>query len=113
MTWSIRWKVAFGTLVAVACGLLIAGVMTIQSLEQRHLTQFGDALETKTKLVEYGFQPLFHSSSAPPTLSSLQETARDLGNRASARVTLIAEDGTVLADSAVRDTDVSAVENHK
>ncbi|MDC8448297.1 MAG: cell wall metabolism sensor histidine kinase WalK [Nitrospira sp.] len=112
MTWSIRWKVAFGTLVAVACGLLMAGVMTLQSLEQRHLTQFGDALETKTKLVEYGFQPLFHSS-APPTPSSLQETARDLGNRASSRVTLVAEDGTVLADSAVRDADLSAVENHK
>src|SRR5690349_82085 len=113
MTWSIRWKVAFGTLAAVACGLLIAGVMTVQSLEQRHLTQFGDALETKTKLVEYGFQPLFHLSSAPPTPSSLQETARDLGNRASSRVTLVAEDGTVLADSAVRDADLSAVENHK
>ena len=112
MTWSIRWKVAFGTLVAVACGLLIAGVITVRSLEQQYLTQFGDALEAKTKLVEYGFQPLFHSSSLPPP-SSLQETARDLGDRASARVTLVAADGTVLADSAVRDADLSAVENHK
>ncbi len=113
MTWSIRWKVAFGTLVAVTCGLLIAGVITVQSLEQRYLTQFSDALEAKTKLVEYGFQPLFHSSASPPTPSSLQETARDLGNRASARVTLVAADGTVLADSAVRDADLSSVENHK
>src|SRR6185437_1696275 len=53
------------------------------------------------------------SSSAPPTPSSLQETARDLGNRAAARVTLVTEDGTVLADSAVRDADLPAVENHK
>ncbi len=113
MTWSIRWKVAFGTLVAVACGLLIAGVMTVQSLEQRYLTQFGDELEAKIKLVEYGFQPLFRTFSSHPTSSSLQETARDLGNRAAARVTLIAADGTVLADSAVRDADLSAVENHK
>jgi len=113
MTWSIRWKVAFGTLVAVACGLLIAGVMTVQFLEQRYLTQFGDGLEVKTKLVEYGFHPLFQSSSSPPTPFSLQETARDLGNRASARVTLVAADGTVLADSAVRDVDLSDVENHK
>ncbi len=113
MTWSIRWKVTLGTLVAVACGLLIAGVMTVQSLEQRHLSQFGDALEAKTKLVEYGFQPLFHPPSTHPTLSALQETARDLGNRASARVTLIAADGTVLADSTARDADVPAIENHK
>ncbi len=113
MTWSIRWKVTLGTLVAVACGLLVAGVMTIQSLEQRYLTQFGDELEAKTKLVAYGFQPLFHPSSSHPPPSALQETARDLGNRASASVTLVTADGTVLADSAGRDADVPAIENHK
>ncbi len=113
MTWSIRWKVTLSTLVAVACGLLIAGVMTLQSLEQRHLSQFSDTLEAKTKLVEYGFQPLFHPPSTYPTPSALQETARDLGNRASARVTLVAADGTVLADSTARDGDVPAIENHK
>ncbi|OQW31523.1 MAG: hypothetical protein A4E19_07885 [Nitrospira sp. SG-bin1] len=112
MTWSIRWKVTLSTLMAVACGLLVAGVMTVQSLEQRYLTQFSDALEVKTKLVEHGFQPLFLASSSHPTPSSLQETARDLGGRASARVTLVAADGVVLADSAVRDADLSAVENH-
>jgi two-component system phosphate regulon sensor histidine kinase PhoR len=112
MTWSIRWKVTLGTLVAAACGLLVAGVMTMQSLEHRYLTQFGDELATKTKLIAYGFHPLFHSSSSHPPLSALQETARDLGNRASASVTLVTEDGTVLADSAVRDADVPAVENH-
>ncbi len=111
MTWSIRWKVTLGTLVAVACGLLIAGVMTVQSLEQRHLSQFGDALEAKTKLVEYGFQSLFRPPSTHPTPSALQETARDLGNRASARVTLVGADGTVLADSTARDADVPAIEN--
>jgi two-component system phosphate regulon sensor histidine kinase PhoR len=113
MTWSIRWKVTLGTLVAVACGLLIAGVMTVQSLEHRHLSQFGETLEAKTKLVEYGFQPLFHPPSTHPTPSALQETARDLGNRASARVTLVAADGTVLADSTARDADVPAIENDK
>jgi two-component system phosphate regulon sensor histidine kinase PhoR len=113
MTWSIRWKVTLGTLVAVACGLLIAGVMTVQSLEHRHLSQFGEALEAKTKLVEYGFQPLFHTPPTHPTPSALQETARDLGNRASARVTLVAADGTVLADSTARDADLPAIENDK
>lgn len=113
MTWSIRWKVTLGTLVAVACGLLIAGVMTVQSLEQLQLSQFGDALEAKIKLVEYGFHPLFHPPSTHPIPSALQETARDLGNRASARVTLVAADGTVLADSTARDADVPAIENEK
>jgi two-component system phosphate regulon sensor histidine kinase PhoR len=113
MTWSIRWKVTIGTLAAVACGLLIAGVIAVRSLERQSLVQFGDVLEAHAKLVEYGFQPLFHERPSPPTRSSLQERARHLANRASARVTLIAADGTVMADSAVADTDLSTVENHK
>ncbi|MDH4153880.1 MAG: cell wall metabolism sensor histidine kinase WalK [Nitrospira sp.] len=112
MSWSIRWKVAIGTLVAVACGLLIAGWMMLRSLEQRSLTQFGEILEAKTKLVEYGFQGLFHSSTPLITPSGLQNIARDLGSRSSARITLIASDGTVLADSAVHDVDISTLDNH-
>ena len=112
MSWSIRWKVAIGTLVAVACGLLIAGWMTVQALEQRYLTQFGETLEAKAKLVEYGFLALFHSSPPSVTLSRLQDIARDLGIRSSARITLIASDGTVLADNAVRDVDIPTLENH-
>ena len=113
MTLSIRWKVTIGTLIAVACGLLIAGAMAIQSLERQHLAQLREVLEAKTKLVEYGLQPLFQSPLPGPTQSQLQEIARDLGNRASARVTLVAVDGTVIADSAVRDTDLSVIENHR
>ncbi|MBX3324611.1 MAG: ATP-binding protein [Nitrospira sp.] len=112
MSWSIRWKVAIGTLVAVACGLLIAGWMTIRSLEQRHLTQFSETLESKAKLVEYVFQELDHSPTPSVTPSRLQDIARDLGTRSSARITLIASDGTVLADSAVRDVDIPTLDNH-
>lgn len=113
MTWSIRWKVMTGTLVAVVCGLLIAGVMTIQALERQHLAQLGVALEAKTKLVEYGFQSLFSTDRSSLPSTHLQDTTRDLANRAAARVTVIAVDGTVLADSTVRDIDLSTLENHK
>jgi len=112
MTWSIRWKVTIGTLAAVTCGLLIAGTTGVRSLERQNLEHLGEVLETKTKLVEYGFQPLLLSP-APPSSSTLQEAARELGSRASARVTLIAADGTVLADSAVRESDLPSVENHR
>jgi len=100
-----------GTLVAVVCGLLIAAVMTVQALERQRLAQLGEVLEAKTKLVEYGFQPLLgkERSSLPPT--QLQDTARELGTRAVARVTLIAVDGTILADSAVQGTELSAGED--
>ncbi|MFO0701220.1 MAG: ATP-binding protein [Nitrospira sp.] len=112
MSWSIRWKVAIGTLVAVACGLLIAGWITVRSLEQRSLTQFSETLEAKAKLVEYSFQTLVQSSMPTITPSRLQDTARDLGSRSAARITVIASDGTVLADSAVRDADIPTLENH-
>ena len=112
MAWSIRWKVAIGTLVAVAGGLLIAGILGVQSLERQYLTQFNDTLEARTKLVEYGFQSLLQTSPPLPPSSVLQQAARDLGSRASAHVTLIASDGTVLADSAVSEAGLSTLDNH-
>ena len=112
MSWSIRWKIAVGTLVAVACGLLIAGWMMIQALEQRYLTQFGETLEAKAKLVDYGFLALFHAPTPSVTPARLQDIARELGNRSSTRITVIAADGTVLADTAVRDIDIPTLDNH-
>lgn len=101
-----------GTQMAVVCGLLIAGVMTVQALERQRLAQLGEVLEAKTKLVEYGFQPLLNRdrSSLPP--AQLRETARELGTRAVARVTLIAADGVVLADSAVQSAELTVIEDH-
>lgn len=112
MTWSIRWKVMLGTLVAVVCGLLIAGGMTVQALERQRFAQLGEVLDAKTKLIEYGFQPLFGRNRSSLSPTQLQETARDLGTRASAQVTLLAADGTVLADSAVQGAELAVIEKH-
>jgi two-component system phosphate regulon sensor histidine kinase PhoR len=112
MPLSIRWKVTLGALLAVTCSVAVAGVMAIQSLERQYEAQLSDVLDAKTRLVEYGLQPLFRPSFPIPASSRLQEAARDLGNQAAARITLIATDGTVLADSAVRDADLPTVDNH-
>ncbi len=112
MTWSIRWKVMLGTLVAVVCGLLIASGMTVQALERQRFAQLGEILDAKTKLIEYGFQPLFGRNRSSLSPTQLQETARDLGTRASAQVTLLAADGTVLADSAVQGAELAVIEKH-
>jgi two-component system phosphate regulon sensor histidine kinase PhoR len=113
MTLPIRWKVTLGALLAVTCSLVIAGIVTVQSLERQHLVQLSDALDAKAKLAEYSLQPLFQSPNQPPPQSRLQAMVRDLGARASARITLIAADGTVIADSAVRDTDLPGMDNHR
>lgn len=113
MTLSIRWKVAIGMLLAVTGGVVVAGNVAVHSLERQYLAQQDDVLDAKVRLVEYGLQPLFRPPSPIPASSRLQEAARDLGNRATTRVTLIASDGTVLADSGVRDVDLSTVDNHR
>lgn len=112
MTLSIRWKVTLATLFAVACGLLVAGVLTIQSLERQEIAQLNEVLQARTSLVEYALQPLFQSASGTPSASDLYPVVEALSTRSSTRVTLVAGDGSVLADSAVRESDLSAVENH-
>lgn len=113
MTVSIRWKVTLGAFLTIACGLVIAGLMAVRSLEQQHLAELSAALEAKTGLVAYGFQPLLSSATLPSARSRLQNAARELASRASARITLVNADGTVLADSAIRDTELASAENHR
>ncbi len=112
MTRSIRWKVTLATLSAVACGLVTAGMLTVRSIEQQEIAQLSNALQANTQLVEYSVRPLFEDSSAWPSSSTLSRVVRELSGRSATRVTLIGADGTVLADSAVQERDLAAVENH-
>jgi two-component system, OmpR family, phosphate regulon sensor histidine kinase PhoR len=113
MTLSIRWKVTLATLLAVASGLLVAGFLAIQSLEQQEVAQLSAVLEARTKLVEFGLQPLFESPASGPSSAHLQAVVRELSHRASARVTLVDAAGTLMADSAVQESDLPSVENHR
>ncbi|MDH5668235.1 MAG: cell wall metabolism sensor histidine kinase WalK [Nitrospira sp.] len=113
MTLPLRWKVTFGALLAVACSLAIAGIVTVRSLERQHLVQLSDNLGATAKLAEYSLHPLFLSSDQLPSASQLQPMVRDIGTRASARITVVAADGTVLADSAILDEDLPGIENHR
>jgi two-component system phosphate regulon sensor histidine kinase PhoR len=112
MTLSIRWKVTIGTLLVLTCGLLIARTLAIHSLEQQEIVQSGQILETRTSLVAYGLQPFLTQSGGLSSTPQLQSVVRDLSSRALARVTIVAPDGRVLADSAVSDSNLSTVENH-
>ncbi|NOT22650.1 MAG: PAS domain-containing protein [Nitrospiraceae bacterium] len=112
MTLSIRWKVTIGTLLVLACGLLIARTLAVRSLEQQEIAQSGQILEARTSLVAYGLQPFLTPSGTLSPTPQLQTAVRDLGARALARVTIVALDGRVLADSAVSDSNLPAVENH-
>jgi two-component system phosphate regulon sensor histidine kinase PhoR len=113
MTLSIRWKVTVGALLVLACGLLLARALAIRSLDQQEILQSSQILEARTSLVAYGLQPFLTQSGALSSTAQLQAAVRNLSARALARVTVIAMDGRVLADSAVSDSNLAAVENHR
>ena len=112
MTLSIRWKVTIGTLLVLICGLLIARTLAIRSLEQQEIVQSEQVLEARTNLVAYGLQPFLTQSGPLSSTLQLRAAVQDLSARALARVTVIAPDGQVLADSAVSDSNLPTVENH-
>ncbi|HET9865691.1 MAG TPA: HAMP domain-containing protein, partial [Nitrospira sp.] len=112
MSLSIRWKVTLAILFALLCGFVIAGVLAARSLAEQELAQSGEALEVSTHLIALDLRPLVTASPLPP-IPQLQTIVREFSERARARVTLIDASGRVLADSAVRDADVAAVENHR
>jgi two-component system phosphate regulon sensor histidine kinase PhoR len=114
MNLSIRWKVALGTLAAVILGLAVAGWLAVRSVEESELRRVTDMLETRGRLVAHALQSFFTDAGAPVvSTDALQETVRELGDKSRVRVTVIAADGTVLADSSVTAAELSRLENHR
>ena len=108
MTLPVRWKVTLASLVVLACGLVIAGLLAAQSLKQQEIAQSSQELEVRTQLLAHQLRPLLGSKPLPPT-PDLQTLVRDLSSLTLVRVTLVAADGSVLADSAVPDRELAAV----
>lgn len=111
MSLSIRWKVALGTLVAVMVGLAVAGWLALRSIEDLELARVEEALGARTGLAVLSLRPLLSQPGDHRT--PLQTMAREVSRQALARVTVIAPDGAVLADSAVPDEQVGKLENHR
>jgi len=110
MTLSIRWKVALGTLLAIALGLAAAGGLALRSIEKLELAHAEEKLASRTGLVILTLQPLLAQPGATP--DRLQAMAHELSRNAASRVTVIDQHGRVLADSDVPDDAVPGIENH-
>jgi two-component system phosphate regulon sensor histidine kinase PhoR len=114
MNLSIRWKVALGTLAAVILGLAVAGWLTIRSVKESELKRVTDMLDTRGGLIAHALRSSFSDAgvlSVPPGV--LQATVNELSEKSHIRVTVIATDGTVLADSSVGAGELSRLENHR
>ncbi|MDF0645252.1 MAG: ATP-binding protein [Nitrospira sp.] len=113
MNLSIRWKVTLATLFALACGFAMAGALAERSLERQELAQSYRNLDVRSELVAHELRPLLLSPALDFTDPSFQALIRELGVEAVARITLIAPDGRVLADSVVSSESLPGVENHR
>ena len=113
MNLGIRWKVALGTLAAVFVGLAVAGWLVIRSVEQTELSRMAETLETSSGLAAMTLRPLFDQSGSTVPGPLLHATVRDLSQQAHLRITVIRQDGTVVADSAVPTEGLTHVENSR
>ncbi|MER3425559.1 MAG: hypothetical protein C4293_22315, partial [Nitrospiraceae bacterium] len=110
MNLPVRWKVTLNTLLAVTLGLAVAGWLSLRSLERLELARLTETLTAHTGLAARALQPLMPYTDQPP--DELQKLAGDLSRHALARVTIIAPDGVVLADSETPDDAVPRMDNH-
>lgn len=114
MRFSIRWKLTVSLLIAVSLGLSVAGWLALRSIERLELARLQEALEGEAKLVATALQPRLRSDGPSENArESLQPFAKTLSAQARARVTVIAPDGTVLADSETSDERLALLENHR
>ena len=102
MRFSIRWKLLATYLLV----LFVMGGTLFVYLDRTLKEQLTENLRNSL-FHEAEITALFsNSSSLTPTL------VREIATRTAARLTIIAADGTVLADSQVNDADLADVENH-
>ncbi|HKC51623.1 MAG TPA: ATP-binding protein [Myxococcota bacterium] len=93
---------------AVAISLLF-GVLVERTLRARELTRIEHALDASAHLVAELVRGVPFTRASSAELSALATRA---GSAAGARVTLIARDGTVVADSELRPEELANVANH-
>jgi two-component system phosphate regulon sensor histidine kinase PhoR len=116
------WRL-FGTSgVLVLAAISLLGIVIVHRVEQQYFRQIQDSLRTKAILIREAIRPFTLSSppaekdvqvrgdeQPPPEARRLQQRMVALGREIATRITLLAADGHVLADS---DEDPGHMENH-
>jgi two-component system phosphate regulon sensor histidine kinase PhoR len=95
-------------LTAAILALGVAGVLFATTMRRQIDDQIESTLVAETRLAA----ELLSQTTTPPTIAELQEEAVRIGALLSARVTFVAEDGTVLGDSFEKLADLASMENH-
>jgi two-component system, OmpR family, phosphate regulon sensor histidine kinase PhoR len=105
----LRARIAITAIAATAGALIAVLLIALPGLQERTTQQAGAQLDAQAHLVARLVQPLLASGADRAALDALVDAVgRDLGER----VTVIAPDGRVLADSAASDAALDALDNH-
>jgi two-component system phosphate regulon sensor histidine kinase PhoR len=104
MPQGIQWKITlpFITVIVVCIGVM--GIYLVHFVDVNQTDNLRTSLTNEARITAVTSQPFFPSSTA-----ALDGLAKQLGNDVNARVTIIATNGTVLADS---EEDPATMENH-
>ena len=106
---SLAVRLTLGLLIATLLGTGAMGLYVTRAIEAHGVAELEASLAAQARLL----RDVFVSAVGVRTpTSSLQALARTYGQRLEARVTVIAADGTVLADSERDEAGVRVMENH-
>jgi len=106
----IQLKIVGALAALVVLVVALSAVFAEQRLRERKIDELIEMLEVRTQLVATMARRLEFGPGPTPALATF---AKDAGQAARARVTLISPDGVVLADSGLSFDEVVAVENHR
>jgi len=103
---TIQWRITLPFVALVVATMLSLGVFLTDSVRSSRLEDLRSELESQARLVAEVSLPAFLASHPPQELALLADR---VGGTIDSRITIVAPDGTVLADS---QEDPSAMDNH-
>src|SRR5574341_2194744 len=109
MSLNTRWKFFAALFFVSAAAVVIAGLVIAKKTENQMLHQVEEGLTAETKLVAEYFKNIPLQDSKWQLVDSLTDF---LGQKVSARITIIDTSGKVLGDSYKSGPELQAVENH-
>ena len=101
---SFQWRIAIPIIVLIIASMLVLGIYLTNVIRNTQLDNLRFHLEQEARIAAEASIPLFDEPSG-----TLDYFAKDLAGEIDSRITIIAPDGTVLADS---NEDPADMENH-
>ena len=103
---SLRWRIIFPTVVLLLAVMVAVGVYSTRALRESYLSQTESSLTTQAHLLADSLQPALAGAEGSPSLAA---EAAHWSSLIDARLTIVAPDGVVLADS---EDDITRMDNH-